>query len=190
MATNNSHESQPLVIRVKPIPQKAQKGKLPRRLGRKYPPRIPAVFMTETILERLLSYASSDTDMELGGVLVGKIGKTSRRLFLEVLDFIPASKGISRRASFEFTNEAQQEIHDVKESRFADLSIIGWFHTHPGYGIFLSSADDFIDRNYFKEKYHIAIVIDPCQEEPAVGVFVWNKGARMRVPYFHPKNSR
>jgi proteasome lid subunit RPN8/RPN11 len=135
------------------------------------------------VLQSLRDFASSDLSYELGGVLVGRVGKASRRMFVQIQHFIPATKGISRRASFEFTNEAQQEIHEVMESRFKDLRIVGWFHTHPGYGVFLSSADQFIDQHYFKEKYHIAIVIDPTKEEVDVGAFVWNlEKERVRVP--------
>ncbi len=122
---------------------------------------------------------------ELGGVLVGRVAKSRRRQFLEIKNFVPATKGISRRASFEFTNEAQQEIHQVVQERFQNLRILGWFHTHPGYGIFLSSADQFIDQNYFNEPFHIAIVIDPTKSDVELGVFVWDPNhVRIRVPLF------
>jgi proteasome lid subunit RPN8/RPN11 len=104
----------------------------------------------------LCRYAESEIDYELGGVLVGRVGKASRKTFVQVTGFIPAEKGISHRASFEFTNEAQKAIHEQMQEHFPDRRIVGWFHTHPGYGVFLSSADQFIDEHYFREKFHIA----------------------------------
>lgn len=172
-------------IRIKPIRQKAEKGRLPSKVDKGYPPKQLAVFVEPNVLEEMLRFACSDMVNELGGVLVGKVGKASRRMFVEIKNFIPASKGISRRASFEFTNEAQQEIHETMQKRFPDERILGWFHTHPGYGIFLSSADQFIDQNYFNEPFHIAIVIDPTKPEIEFGVFVWDKSHnRVRVPIF------
>ena len=174
-----------LIIRVKAVVQKTEKARLPGKIKRGYPTNLLVVFLTSKILERLRDYASSDKSYELGGVLIGKTGKSTRRNFVLIREFIPATKGISRRASFEFTNEAQQEIHEIHQSQFKEQQILGWFHTHPGYGIFLSGADQFIDHNYFKESYHIAIVLDPVRPEVEVGIFVWNRDQqRVRVPYF------
>ena len=179
-------EPKEIQIKVRPIAKKTEKGKLPGKLERGYPARLNAVFAAASVIESLQAFAASDQSYELGGVLVGRVGKASRRIFTEIRDFIPAHKGISRRASFEFTNEAQQEIHEIMQSQFKDLRIVGWFHTHPGYGIFLSSADQFIDEHYFKEKYHIAIVIDPTRNPVETGLFVWDQDQRrVRVP-LHP----
>jgi proteasome lid subunit RPN8/RPN11 len=172
-------------IKIKPVKKKTQKRKLPAKIDRNYPDGIAVVFIQQYALESLQKYARTDFDHELGGVLIGKSGKSSRRSFVEIEAYIPASKGISRRASFEFTNEAQQEIHDVMQSQFRDKQILGWFHTHPGYGIFLSSADQFIDDHYFREKYHIAMVMDPSKPDVEVGIFVWDsEDRRVRVPYY------
>jgi proteasome lid subunit RPN8/RPN11 len=168
-------------IRIKAIAPKTEKARLPGKLPRGYPSSLPAVFIEEETQSKILKFACSNLHYELGGVLVGRVAKSRRRLFLEIRDFVPATKGISRRASFEFTNEAQQEIHQIVQERFKDQRILGWFHTHPGYGIFLSAADQFIDQNYFNELFHIAVVIDPTK--PELGLFVWDHDhTRFRVP--------
>jgi proteasome lid subunit RPN8/RPN11 len=179
---DNNEDSKKLTIKVRPVKHRPEKSRLPGRIPPPYPAKLLAAFIRPDVLHALKYFATSEQDHELGGVLVGKIGRASRRPFVEILDFIPASKGVSRRASFEFTNEAQKEIHDIMEERFR---IVGWFHTHPGYGIFLSSADQFIDENYFNEKYHVAVVIDPGTPEVDVGAFVWNQDQqRVRVNLF------
>lgn len=172
-------------IRIKPVKTKTEKGKLPAKIGPGYPSTLLVVYATAAVLDSLRRYAASDLDYELGGVLVGRVGKSSRRLYIVIENFIAARKGISRRASFEFTNEAQQGVHEILQSEFKDLKIIGWFHTHPGYGIFLSGADQFIDQNYFNQKYHVAVVLDPTKKEVDLGVFVWDcEKNRVRVPVF------
>lgn len=178
-------------IKIRPITTKPEKARLPGKLSRRYPSHLPAVFIGPATLENLLTFACSDLHYELGGVLVGRVGKTTRRLFLEIKNYVPATKGISRRASFEFTNEAQQEIHDAVQERFQSLRIIGWFHTHPGYGVFLSSADQFIDQHYFNETFHIAIVVDPTKDPAEIGVFVWDSDhVRIRVPLMFIREER
>ena len=173
-------------IKIRPIRQKAARARLPGQIGSDYPLRLVAPFIHPGALQNLKRYAASDLGYELGGVLVGRTGRFSRRRFIEIVDFIPATRGVSHRAAFEFTNDAQQEIHEIKESRFKDLQILGWFHTHPGYGIFLSSADEFIDDNYFTEKFHVAVVLDPTRPGVEAGVFVWDGGTRLRVPFLFP----
>lgn len=173
-----------LRIKIRAVKTKPEKAKLPGRVSSEYPADLVVAFIQPDALNRLKQYAASDLGYELGGVLVGRAGKSSRRKFIEVLDFIPATRGISRRASFEFTNEAQQEIHDVKEAQFKDLRIVGWFHTHPGYGIFLSSADQFIDDHYFTDKFHVAVVLDPTRADVETGVFIWKDKSRVCTSFF------
>jgi proteasome lid subunit RPN8/RPN11 len=181
----DSEEPKKLKIKVREVKSRPSKSRLPARISQPYTTKLLAVFISADVLHSLRIFSTSEQDHELGGVLVGKVGKASRRRFVEILDFIPASKGVSRRASFEFTNEAQKEIHEVMEKRFKGYRIVGWFHTHPGYGIFLSSADQFIDEHYFNEAYHVAVVIDPTHAEIEVGTFVWNRDQqRIRVPLF------
>jgi proteasome lid subunit RPN8/RPN11 len=170
-------------IKIRPIKPKTERGRLPSKVDRDYPKKLPVVYISQTTLDKLHEYAASDTSYELGGVLVGRIARASRRWFIEIHNFVPAHKGVSRRASFEFTNEAQAQIHDDLTSQFPDKKIVGWFHTHPGYGVFLSGADQFIDEHYFNDKNHIAMVLDPTK--PDAGVFVWTpEKKRLRVPYY------
>ena len=77
-------------IRIKPIRQKAEKAKLPSKVDKDYPAKQLAVFVAPEVLQDILRFASSDMMNELGGVLVGKVGKASRRIFVEIKNFIPA----------------------------------------------------------------------------------------------------
>lgn len=52
--------------------------------------------------------------------------------------------------------------------------ILGWYHTHPGFGIFLSAMDMFIHENFFNESDQLALVYDPVKGED--GLFVWREG--------------
>jgi hypothetical protein len=56
---------------------------------------------------------------------------------------------------------------------------VGWYHSHPSFGIFLSEHDLFIHRNFFSGPAQIAVVVDPinCTE----GVFAWRHGEIAKV---------
>lgn len=73
-------------------------------------------------------------------------------------------------------------------------SIVGWIHTHPDFGIFLSEYDKFIHQNFFNEDYQVAYVVDPIQKiegfyfwidekiEKCKGFYIYDKtGAKITV---------
>lgn len=80
-------------------------------------------------------------------------------------------------ASLNFTPEAWADIWsridghpDYRDNE--GWRVIGWYHTHPGFWVYLSSMDLFIHNRYFTHRGHIALVIDPVHS--AHGFFCWN----------------
>ena len=73
-----------------------------------------------------------------------------------------------------FTYETWDYINEVKDEKYSNYSIIGWYHTHPGFGIFLSGMDKFIQDNYFNMPYQVALVVDP--KASTNGIFAWQDG--------------
>ena len=54
------------------------------------------------------------------------------------------------------------------------MKIVGWYHSHPGFGLFLSEYDSFIQENFFIDPNHVALVVDPL--EGSLGWFVVRNG--------------
>src|SRR5690606_25238601 len=72
-------------------------------------------------------------------------------------------------------------VHQVLESDYPGQKIVGWYHTHPDFGVFLSGMDLFIQDNFFNLPWQVAFVYDPVRREE--GVFVWKNGKSERVPH-------
>jgi len=70
-----------------------------------------------------------------------------------------------------FTQDTWEHIYKVKDAEFPDERIVGWYHSHPGFGIFLSDHDTFIHRNFFSAPEQVAWVYDPHSDEE--GFFGW-----------------
>jgi len=128
------------------------------------------VFVYESVLEEILDYSHRDLTREVGGYLVGDLCTDQSRPYVEVTNFCPV-KGKSQAANFTFTREASSAAQRDIATRFPDKRMVGWHHTHPGIGIFLSGYDLFIHRNFFSEWWHVAIVVDPKRQE--LGFFQW-----------------
>jgi hypothetical protein len=73
-----------------------------------------------------------------------------------------------------FTHESWAQINSEMDSRFVDARIIGWYHSHPDFGIFLSERDCFIQEHFFSGAGQIAYVVDPVRD--LEGVFEWRGG--------------
>lgn len=85
----------------------------------------------------------------------------------------------SKSAEVTFTHETWAEINRRMDRDFADERIVGWYHSHPDFGIFLSDRDLFIHEHFFPAPGQIAVVIDPVRDEE--GVFVWQEGTLGRT---------
>ncbi len=128
------------------------------------------ILLHEAVLEEILQYSEQDTDRELGGFLTGHVHRDQPR-HVEVKHFLPAVDAQSKAASLTFTHETWAAMtRDVGKSHPDDV-IVGWQHTHPGFGIFLSGYDLFIHRHFFNKPWQIAMVVDPREGE--FGFFQW-----------------
>jgi proteasome lid subunit RPN8/RPN11 len=140
----------------------------------------PAVMIDDLpydVRESIYDHVFSSDDIEVGGVLVGSVGDDG---IAQVQGMIPALEAQGSRASVTFTHDAWEEIIGVQERDFPDSpTIVGWYHSHPGFGVFLSEHDMFIHENFFTEPFHVAFVVDPQDETE--GMFGWQDGRIVRL---------
>jgi hypothetical protein len=72
---------------------------------------------------------------------------------------------------------------EVQKRDFNGLTILGWYHSHPGHGIFLSGTDLNTQRLSFNKIWQIAIVYDPLRHE--IGYFYGADGKRTQPVYLN-----
>jgi proteasome lid subunit RPN8/RPN11/F0F1-type ATP synthase membrane subunit b/b' len=112
--------------------------------------------------------------VEVGGILIGDIYKDKDGPFLEVSAAIVGEHTKNQGAQMTFTTETWAHVNHVKDERYPDARVVGWYHTHPRFGIFLSEMDRFIHKSHFPQPWTTALVVDPVQD--AEGFFVWSGG--------------
>jgi proteasome lid subunit RPN8/RPN11 len=122
-----------------------------------------AVFMTQGAFVRACAHAGSDLVNEVGGWLVGKwrFDKRLHQQFVVVEKILPAPFTRHGRVYLTFTQDSQVAMHEVMEERYPGKEVVGWYHTHPRMGIFLSHYDTWLHRNFFPEPWQIALVMEP-----------------------------
>ncbi|ADB18795.1 Mov34/MPN/PAD-1 family protein [Pirellula staleyi DSM 6068] len=125
-------------------------------------------------------HAVSDKTVELGGVMLGYFCEDEQQQpFVMVTDSLRAAHYESTRGSFKFTHDTWEQITRTREEFPAELQMVGWYHTHPDWGVFLSGLDLFICDNFFNKPLDVALVIDPCRRDR--GFFQWTTGRKPRT---------
>lgn len=140
------------------------------------------IFLTEAILREVIAWSNTDLGHELGGVFVGDLYSWKGMPYLEIAGYVKAQDYEHTAASFTFTHDTWSAISRECEQRFNDKLRVGWHHTHPGYGIFLSGMDQFIHRNFFNLPWMFAMVVDPKQE--TLGFFQMRKNQIEHIGFF------
>lgn len=142
-----------------------------------------AVFVSEQVMRAIERHSASDKEHEIGGVLIGGFYRNDERSFVEVTDIIEAENAAGTDISLTFTHETWEHIHDQAARRGGDAQIVGWYHTHPGLGVFMSKQDEFIHSSFFADPWHVAIVYDPIYSN--WGCFKWADGKLERADGFY-----
>ncbi|MCX7013720.1 MAG: Mov34/MPN/PAD-1 family protein [Candidatus Sumerlaeota bacterium] len=130
----------------------------------------------------ILKHAVEDEEVELCGVLVGEVCKDEKGPFLTICGAIRGEHASHQAAQVTFTQETWAHIHRELDLLYPDKRIVGWYHTHPGFGAFLSRMDLFIHENFFNLPWQVAFVIDPRSGEE--GAFCWKKGKVERMRHY------
>lgn len=110
-------------------------------------------------------HAFSSLAREVGGVLVGSEHYDDAGPYIDISASLRAESALEKRASLTFTHQTWQELSSRVENEYTGKSIIGWYHTHPGMGTFLSSHDCFIHSNFFSGPLYVALVVDPADRK-------------------------
>jgi proteasome lid subunit RPN8/RPN11 len=140
------------------------------------------VFFTPEVHAALWQHAGEDTSVEICGVLVGSWHRDEIGPFAKITGSIRGEGAKARFAEVTFTHETWAKINAEMDTKFAALKIVGWYHTHPDFGIFLSDRDRFIHEHFFSEPGHVAHVIDPVRQ--IEGVFVWRDAKPTLTDHF------
>jgi proteasome lid subunit RPN8/RPN11 len=143
------------------------------------------VFLDRQTADAIERHALRDTSVELGGILLGKecVDDQTGEPFVWVTRALEAKHYENTQASFTYTHDSWEEITRERDRLHPDLDVVGWYHTHPDFGVFLSSHDLFIQGHFFAQPLQVAYVVDPVRQTR--GFFQWRDGRMAQVGGFY-----
>lgn len=131
-----------------------------------------SVFMTQPAYSRICLHSVSDLQNEVGGIMLGQWceDSASGQQFIVVDHALPARHTRQSNVHLTFTQDSLVAIHDEIDAHHKGKKIVGWYHTHPRMGIFLSHYDTWLHQNFFPEPWQVALVIEPISASG--GIFI------------------
>jgi proteasome lid subunit RPN8/RPN11 len=135
----------------------------------------PTLLVDSEVVRLIRQHARSSGKTEVCGVLIGQ----DRDQRIEVAACIEGQNADEAGAHVTFTQDTWEHIYAVKDKKYPNERIVGWYHSHPGFGIFLSDHDTFIHKNFFSSPGQVAWVFDPHSDEE--GCFGWVGGRIERL---------
>ena len=141
------------------------------------------VYIKQSVYHALEKYALADTEHERGTIILGQYCEQLGKRHVIISNYIEAKYTDASASTLTFTHETWDYIHREHDANYPKEKIVGWQHTHPSYGIFLSNYDLFIQENFFNLPFQVAYVIDPIQN--LRGFFQWKDGKIEKLHGFY-----
>ena len=122
---------------------------------------VAVVFAANTV-RAIDAHLSADMLREHGGVLFGVPCTCQGRFVVLVTD---AGSGASTEGTpvhLRFTADTWVQLWSREDGPPGER-LVGWYHSHPGMGVFMSGTDRLTQRHHFALPWQIALVVDPIR---------------------------
>jgi proteasome lid subunit RPN8/RPN11 len=128
------------------------------------------VYIYENVLE-VVKQICNKSNLEQFGYLVGKVLEWKEKKYVVITDQLFNENAVDSQQYFTSQKDGTAGNFDIvlkglRELRKDDdLRILGWWHSHPDFGCFLSTTDIHTQRFFFPEAYQVALIVDPIRKE-------------------------
>ncbi len=116
----------------------------------------------------LTAHAKESPEAEICGVLAGHPGEDERGSYVHVEACIRGSAAHEGSTHVTFTHDTWTSIFRTLERDHPKLAIVGWYPSHPGFGVEFSEMDLFIQQNFFCGERQVGLLMDPLGGAVAV----------------------
>jgi len=128
------------------------------------------VYIEEDVLNDIKELCKK-TEFEIFGYLIGNILKWKEEIYVVIEEqlFLLGAVHSNKYSTSQIEGAAgkyEKRFQQLKDKRKNEnLRIVGWWHSHPDFGCFLSKNDLETQRFFFPESYQVALVVDPIRDD-------------------------
>lgn len=133
------------------------------------------LYISKVAEEKIRNHALEHVheNKEVMGLLLGGVYHHGGTEFTLVRD-VATTDLDATAVSVRFDRDAFEKLFESLDDCGFTYVIVGWYHSHPSYGCFMSATDIQTQRGMFDRPYHSAVVIDPINRE--IEAFYLNGG--------------
>lgn len=147
-------------------------------------------------LQRYIDWGESTKRnvIEQQGVLLGSVYQTPSG-YSGVVEAVLLSEAVGNQVYVESAHsdwsKMDRQMDELNRGRKRKLVKLGWWHTHPNMGIFMSGTDKGTQSNYFYKDWQFAVVLNPQDKkwgafvgenaDPCVGCFLNNNVFKLKI---------
>lgn len=119
------------------------------------------VYISSLALLKMLKHGRAGVPMEVMGLMLGEFVDDYTVHVIDVFAMPQSGTGVSVEA---VDDVFQTRMMDMLKQTGRDQMVVGWYHSHPGFGCWLSSVDINTQQSFEQlNKRAVAVVVDPIQ---------------------------
>lgn len=146
--------------------------------------KVNLVYIEADALANLKAHSRSNLQVEQGGILFGNAYEDPelRGIYVEITAAVAALATVGTRTHLEFTPSSWSGIMNYAGAEYPQENIVGWYHSHPNIGVFMSRTDMKTQRAFFYHPWCLSIVYDPVRDD--TGFFLGESAQRVKPVMF------
>lgn len=131
------------------------------------------VYISQLAFDKMMRQCAvfAKRHLEAMGYLVGDYCRWKNKEYTIIEDAVTSDL---ETTSVSVHFQAFEKAFDQLDKIDFDYVIVGWYHSHPGHGCFMSQTDISTQKRMFNKPFHSAIVVDPINKEFKVYKMVGN----------------
>lgn len=119
------------------------------------------VYISSLALLKMLKHGRAGVPMEVMGLMLGEFVDDFTVHVIDVFAMPQSGTGVSVEA---VDDVFQTRMMDMLKQTGRDQMVVGWYHSHPGFGCWLSSVDVQTQQSFEQlNPRAVAVVVDPIQ---------------------------
>jgi 26S proteasome regulatory subunit N11 len=119
------------------------------------------VYISSLALLKMLKHGRAGVPMEVMGLMLGEFVDEFTVHVIDVFAMPQSGTGVSVEA---VDDVFQTRMMDMLKQTGRDQMVVGWYHSHPGFGCWLSSVDINTQQSFEQlNQRAVAVVVDPIQ---------------------------
>lgn len=118
------------------------------------------IFIEDYVYTYLHQYGRSGGGKEKLAALVGKYYEVEGQRVLVISGAIQGKETVQENGAECFSDETWEYIGGQLQQYFQGMTVVGWAHFQPGFGVFLTPRDERFHLEYFKESWQVLFMLD------------------------------